>query len=181
MRSRRDRLQPEAVGIKETNSQRRTPGLRRDIIRQLTYPSFITNERSEVLAWNDKASEVLSDFGSLPDSVRIMLRLLFLDLELRRRMLNWEEFALYSVGVYRTYYDMNLHDPWYKEMVDQLLEDSADFAEMWKQHNILGKKVNRVVIESLGTSQSVVYDINSMANLADYPGLHICIYTPVLT
>uniref|UniRef100_UPI00403F5106 hypothetical protein n=1 Tax=Paenibacillus sp. FSL H8-0332 TaxID=2954742 RepID=UPI00403F5106 len=40
-----------------------------------------------------------------------MLRLLFLDLELRRRMLNWEEFSLYSVGVYRTYYDMNLRDP----------------------------------------------------------------------
>ncbi|MFC6651442.1 helix-turn-helix transcriptional regulator [Paenibacillus rhizoplanae] len=253
LRSRRERLQPEAVGIKETNSQRRTPGLRReevavlaglsstyyawleqgrevtasrevmeslsqalrlspdekkhlfelwnpglpdtlasidtaspelnpqwrDIIRQLTYPAFITNERSEVLAWNDKASEVLSDFGSLPDSERIMLRLLFLDLELRRRMLNWEEFALYSVGVYRTYYDMNLHDPWYKEMVDQLVEDSADFAEMWKQHNIQGKKVNRVVIESLGTSQPVVYDINSMANLADHPGVHICIYTPV--
>lgn len=96
-------------------------------------------------------------------------------------MRNWEEFAIYSVGVYRTYYDMNLHDPWYKEMVDQLMEDSADFAQMWKQHNIQGKKVNRVVIESLGTSQPVVYDINSMANLADHPGLHICIYTPVLT
>ncbi|WP_405111743.1 helix-turn-helix transcriptional regulator [Paenibacillus sp. FSL K6-1217] len=255
LRSRRERLQPEAVGIKETNSQRRTPGLRReevavlaglsstyyawleqgrevtasrevmeslslalrlspdekkhlfelwnpglpdtitsinegspelnpqwrDIIGQLSYPSFITNERSEVLAWNDAAGEVLSDFGNLPASERIMLRLLFLDLELRRRMLNWEEFALYSVGVFRTYYDMNLHDPWYKEMVDQLCEDSADFAGIWKQHHIQGKRVNRVVIESLGTNQPVVYDINSMANLADHPGLHICIYTPVIT
>lgn len=174
LRSRRDRLQPAAVGIKETGSQRRTPGLRReevavlaglsstyytwleqgrevtasrevmdslsqalrlsederkhlfglwnpglpdtiasinerspelnpqwrDIILQLSYPSFITNERSEVLAWNEKACEVLCDFGS--------------------------QSAL-----------------------------------------------------SLDTNQPVTYDINSMANLADHPGVHICIYTPV--
>lgn len=254
LKSRRDRLQPEAAGLKETNSQRRTPGLRReevailagvsstyytwleqgrevsasreimeslsqalrltpderthlfelwnpgnpdpvpsintvspelnpqwrDIISQLSYPSFITNERSEVLAWNDKAGEVLSNFGKLPASERIMLRLLFLDQGLRRRMLNWEEFALYSVAVFRTYYDMHLHDPWYKDMVVKLCEDSMDFAEMWKLHNIQGKKVNRVVIQSLSTNQSVTYDINSVASLADHPGLHICIYTPVV-
>lgn len=256
LKSRRNRLQPEAAGLKETNSQRRTPGLRReevailagvsstyytwleqgrevtasreimeslsqalrltpderthlfelwnpglpdtvpsintfntgspelnpqwrDIISQLSYPSFITNERSEVLAWNDKAGEVLSNFGKLPASERIMLRLLFLDQGLRRRMLNWEEFALYSVAVFRTYYDMHLHDPWYKDMIVKLCEDSMDFAEMWKLHNIQGKKVNRVVIQSLGTNQSVTYDINSVASLADHPGLHICIYTPV--
>lgn len=54
-----------------------------------------------------------------------------------------------------------------------------DFADMWKLHNIQGKKVNRVVIQSLGTNQSVTYDINSVASLADHPCLHICIYTPV--
>lgn len=256
LRSRRDRLQPEAVGIKETGSQRRTPGLRReevavlaglsstyyawleqgrevtasrevmeslsqalrlsaderqhlfqlwnpglpdtiasineaneagpglnpqwrDIIRQLSYASFITNERSEILAWNDPACEVLCDFGSLPASDRIMMRQLFLDPELRRRMVNWEEFALHSVAVYRTYYDMNLHDPWHKEMVGQLCTESADFAGMWKQHDIQHKRVNRVIILSLDTNQPVTYDINSMANLADHPGVHVCIYTPV--
>lgn len=257
LRSRRDRLQPEAVGIKETGSQRRTPGLRReevavlaglsstyytwleqgrevtasrevmeslsqalrlsaderkhlfelwnpglpdsiasineagkearpglnpqwrDIIRQLSYPSFITNERSEVLAWNDMACKVLSNFESLPASDRIMMRQLFLDPELRRRMVNWEEFALHSVAVYRTYYDMNLHDPWHKEMVQQLCGESADFLRMWKQHDIQHKRVNRVVILNLDTNQPVTYDVNSMANLADHPGVHVCIYTPV--
>lgn len=151
----------------------------RDIISQLDYPSFITNERSEVLAWNQAAGEVLADFDLVPASGRIMLRLLFLDQGLRRRMLNWEEFAQYSVAVFRTYYDMHGDDPWYKKMVDRLAEDSPEFAEMWRQHHIQGKRVNRVVIQSQVTVRPVTYDINSVASLADHPGLHICIYTPL--
>ena len=253
LKSRRNRLQPEAAGIRNSYSQRRTPGLRReevavlagvsttyytwleqgrevtasrdimesigralqltqdewihlfelwnpgsalpipsisiadsklspqwrDIIGQLNYPSFITNERSEVLAWNNAAAEVIANFSLVPDSGRIMLRMLFMDQGLRRRMINWEEFAQYSVAVFRTYYDIHRNDPWYKKMVEQLMDDSPEFAGMWQLHNIQGKRVNRVVIQNLVTGCAVTYDINSVANLADHPGLHICIYTPL--
>jgi transcriptional regulator with XRE-family HTH domain len=64
-----------------------------NIIEQLTYPSFISNERCEVLAWNRAANEVIADFSSLSVPDRKMIRLLFVDPELRRRMINWEEFA----------------------------------------------------------------------------------------
>lgn len=49
------------------------------IIDQLSYPSFISNEKAEVLAWNSAANEVITDFSSLSVSERVMIRLLFVD------------------------------------------------------------------------------------------------------
>jgi transcriptional regulator with XRE-family HTH domain len=145
----------------------------RNIIEQLTYPSFISNDRCEVLAWNHAAAEVIADFSSLSVSERVMIRLLFVDPELRRRLINWEEFALY-------YYDKHQDDPWFEETVKQLCEESAEFDAMWKLHNIQLKKVSRVHYQILGDVKTVSYDINSLISPADNPDIHICIYTPVL-
>ncbi|MNN68475.1 hypothetical protein D3C81_1841890 [compost metagenome] len=51
---------------------------------------------------------------------------------------------------------------------------------MWKLHNIQLKKVTRVMIQPPGDDNAVMYDINSLASLADHPDLHICIYMPVM-
>jgi transcriptional regulator with XRE-family HTH domain len=152
----------------------------RDIIEQLTYPSFISNDRCEVLAWNHAAIEVIADFSSLSVSNRVMIRLLFVDPELRRRLINWEEFALYSVAVFRTYYDKHQDDPWFEETVKRLCEESAEFDSMWKLHNIQLKKVSRVHYQIPGAVNILSYDINSFVSPADNPDLHFCIYTPVL-
>ncbi|WP_068503908.1 helix-turn-helix transcriptional regulator [Paenibacillus kribbensis] len=151
-----------------------------NIMDQLTYPSFISNERAEVLAWNRAANEVIMDFSSLSASERVMIRLLFVDPGLRNRMVNWEEFASYSVAVFRTYYDKHLGDLWFEETVEQLRVESIEFDTMWKQHKIQLKKVNRVSFHIPDAVEAVSYDINSLASIVDHPGLHICIYTPVL-
>ncbi len=153
----------------------------RGIISQLAYPAFITNERTQVFAWNDAANEILIDFNALPVSERVMLRLLFTDSGLRHRMVNWEEFVLHAVAVFRTYYDKHQEDPWFRELVDQLCAESAEFAQMWKLHNIQRKKVSRVYIQPQDATKAVTYDIHSFASLADHPDLHVCIYTPILS
>lgn len=164
LKSRRERLSPENAGLKFTNGQRKTPGLRREevavlagvsvtyytwleqgrdltpsrdvidsiakalrlspaekshlyqlwnphaaeaplaaptavdpqmqkIIDQLAYPSHITNERTEVLAWNKAAREMFFDFASIPVQERYFIRLLFEDTEMQRRIVNIEEFS----------------------------------------------------------------------------------------
>ncbi|WP_438497423.1 helix-turn-helix transcriptional regulator [Paenibacillus sp. IHBB 3054] len=152
----------------------------REIIGQLPYPSFISNERSEVLAWNEEAAKMLIDFDAIPDSERLMIRLLFLDSGLRRRMINWEEFTLHSVAVFRTYYDKHPEDPWFQDIVEQLCVESREFADIWKLHNIQLKTVNRVYIQTpAGDDKTVAYDIHSFASPTDHPDLHVCVYTPV--
>ncbi|WP_141504851.1 helix-turn-helix transcriptional regulator [Paenibacillus luteus] len=152
----------------------------RNIIEQLPYPAFISNERCEVLAWNRGANHVIADFDSLPETGRNMIRMLFLDKELSRRIVNWDAFASYSVAVFRTYHDKHQDDPWFKETVELLSKESVHFEAMWKQHDIQLKKVSRVLIQLPGAVQASVYDIQSFGNHADYPELNICIYMPIL-
>jgi len=150
-----------------------------NIIGQLTYPSYITNERSEVLAWNQAANETLADFTSMSAADRILIRLMFTDSEIRRRVINWEEFARYSVAVFRTYYDKHRGDSWFVETVEQLLEISTDFRTMWGLYDIQLKKVNRVLMQLPGSAKVVSFDINSLSSPSDNPELYVCIYTPV--
>lgn len=151
-----------------------------DIISQLAYPSFISNERSEILAWNKAAADIIFDFDSLPASERVLLRLMFTDPSLQQRMENWEEFARHSVAVFRTYFDKQQGDPFYKEFVDRLCADSPEFKRIWELHDVELKRVNRVNIRKPAADAYDVYDINSVASIADHPDLHICVYTPVL-
>ena len=153
----------------------------REIIGQLTYPTFISNERSEILAWNDEAAKRIINFAAWSDAERVMLRLLFIDTDLRSRMVNWEEFARHSVAVFRTYYDKHLTDPWYISMVKQLAEESAEFSAMWELHNIQLKTVNRVYLRSSDSAaDTAAYDIHSFMSPTEHPDVHICVYTPVM-
>jgi hypothetical protein len=58
LRSRRERLRPEDVGL-PSGPRRRTPGLRREEIAVLAYIS------TEVLAWNDLTAALIEDFARL--------------------------------------------------------------------------------------------------------------------
>jgi len=250
LKSRRNRLKPEQVGLAIPYGRRRTPGLRREevamiagvsatyytwleqgrevtasrevidnigralqltqdeknhliglwnshepastdsfstkldpqwqiIIDQLSYPSFVTNERCEVLAWNKAANEIIADFSSLPVEERVMIRLLFVDQKLRSRMLNWEEFALYSISVFRTYYDKYAGDPWFETIVERLCTENAEFEAMWKLHHIELKKVSRVSIIHPVSGDNFIYDIRSLTGVGDEVGLHFCVYAQV--
>jgi hypothetical protein len=136
-----------------------------NIIDQLACPSFICNDRSEVLAWNQAANEIIADFSSLSDQDRVMIRLLFVDPELRRRMLNWEEYALYAVAVFWSYYDKHAGDPWFGETVERLCEESTEFEAMWGLHNIQLKKISRVLLH-----------IPRKGRYAPWPGHHLTAY-----
>ncbi|OMF05429.1 hypothetical protein BK129_15730 [Paenibacillus amylolyticus] len=151
------------------------------IIGQLTHPSFITNERSEVLAWNEAADTNLFNFSSMNVNERLMMRILFLDTALRARMRNWEEFARHSVAVFRTYYDKYPSDPEFSRIVKQLSEESIDFRTIWKLHQVELKQVNRVLLETTDRADGILhaYDIFSMNNLNSQSGIHCCIYVPV--
>lgn len=149
------------------------------IIDQLAYPSLITNERSEVLAWNKAAQVIFADFASIPVQERYFIRLLFEDTEMRNRIVNIEEFASYSAAVFRTYYDNHRDDPWFETTVEHLIQNSAEFERIWKQYDVQLKKVNRIIVQPPGIPQPVPYEIQSLVNPSDRPDIHICIYTPV--
>ncbi|MCZ8520891.1 MULTISPECIES: helix-turn-helix transcriptional regulator [Paenibacillus] len=148
------------------------------IIDQLAYPSFISNDRTEVLAWNRAADVVLADFTSMKPADRVMMHLLFEDGDFRRRMVNWEEFAQYSAAVFRTYYDRHQSDPWFGESVRRLCAKCPEFEELWRRHDIQLKKSIQVRLMDPRAGE-LAFEINSFASLNGRTDLHCCVYTPV--
>ncbi|MBB6734133.1 helix-turn-helix domain-containing protein [Cohnella sp. CBP 2801] len=151
----------------------------REIVDQMAFPCFISNDRSELLAWNRSADGLIADFSSWPRERRNMMSMLFTDPKLRSRLLNWEEMAAHSVAMFRTSYDKYAHDPWFAQFVAGLSRESAEFAALWKLHRVEVKKVTRVFYEVPGRKQALAFDINSLAFTTDHPDLHLCIYSPV--
>ncbi|WP_172255017.1 hypothetical protein [Saccharibacillus deserti] len=65
---------------------------------QMDYPCFITDDTTDVLAWNRAAELTLDDFGNMPARNRHMMNLTFLDTDYRTRLVNCEEFARYAAA-----------------------------------------------------------------------------------
>ncbi|SFF07667.1 hypothetical protein SAMN04487969_11344 [Paenibacillus algorifonticola] len=84
------------------------------------------------------------------------------------------------MAVFRTYYDKHQGDPWFKQLIERLGEESKEFDGMWKEHHIQLKKANRVSIQTPGAKAAITYDILSVKTIADQPGLFMCIYAPIM-
>ncbi|MCU6798152.1 helix-turn-helix transcriptional regulator [Paenibacillus sp. WQ 127069] len=149
-----------------------------EIVNQMAFPCFISNDRAELLAWNRAVDERIADFSSRPPEQRNMMSMLFTDPEMRSRLVNWEEMAAHSVAIFRTSYDKYSHDPWFAQFVAELSSKSAEFAALWKLHRVEIKKVTRVFYSMPGDNQVLAYDINSLAFTVDHSDLHLCIYSP---
>ncbi|WP_046227344.1 helix-turn-helix transcriptional regulator [Paenibacillus dauci] len=153
-------------------------GFLQNIVNQLYYPSFITDEGTDVIAWNRAAELFIADFGSLPPQDRHMIHVIFLDEDYRRRLLNWEEFARYSVAIMRTRFEDYQKDPVYMDRFDKLLQDSDIFASLWDKYEIQQKRVTTARYQ-LEDDQIMEFTIHYTAVIDNNPGLHWCFFVPV--
>ncbi|MFB9326639.1 helix-turn-helix domain-containing protein [Paenibacillus aurantiacus] len=74
--------------VTATNSGGPDTGILQRIVDQLHYPSFITDEGTDVIVWNRAAELIVADFGSLPDHERNMMNIMFLASDYRSRLVN---------------------------------------------------------------------------------------------
>ncbi|MGG6314478.1 helix-turn-helix transcriptional regulator [Paenibacillus macerans] len=248
LKSRRERLQPEMVGITDI-SRRRTPGLRREevaymanvsatyytwleqgrdvkpsqdilknigvalqldkdemihlidlseigslqsqedidedeeedstslyaAVEQLNYPSFIINDKTDVLAWNKAAELIVSDFSAWPIEERFMLNIIFSDEKIKKEMVNRDEFISYSVAVFRAVCDRHPEHPEYLDRARWLCENYSEFKILWEQHDVRQKKITCGIFQhpDVGLLEFQAHSLSIDGN----PTLHWSIYT----
>ncbi|MBO0796283.1 MAG: helix-turn-helix domain-containing protein, partial [Ktedonobacteraceae bacterium] len=90
-------LLPVSDGQREEIS----PLLQRFLDQLGANPAYIIGRRWDVLAWNRAACMVLGDFRAMPPEQRNIVRFVFTDQELRRRMLDWEGVAQRVLAQFR--------------------------------------------------------------------------------
>jgi transcriptional regulator with XRE-family HTH domain len=115
-----------------------TPRLQR-VLDILEYsPAFIRTATWDVIAWNKAAAAVLTDYSTLPDGQRNVLRLMFHDSRVRAAQSNWQSVARYVVASFRADVARAGAARNVQSLVDELCATSPEFAAMWRDNDVQG-------------------------------------------
>src|ERR1700728_238895 len=115
-----------------------TPRLQR-LLDTLEYsPAFIRTATWDVIAWNRAAAAVLTDYSTLPDGQRNVLRMMFRDSRVRAAQPNWQSVARYVVASFRADVARAGAARNVQSLVDELCATSPEFAAMWRDNDVQG-------------------------------------------
>jgi transcriptional regulator with XRE-family HTH domain len=124
-----------------------TPRLQR-VLDTLEYsPAFIRTATWDVIAWNKAAAVVLTDYSTLPDGQRNVLRLMFHNSHVRAAQSNWQNVARDVVASFRADVARAGAARNVQPLVDELCATSPEFAAMWRDNDVQGHGDGRKVLQ----------------------------------
>ena len=115
-----------------------SPRLQRVLDTLECSPAFIRSATWDVIAWNRVAAAVLTDYSTLPDGQRNVLRMMFRDSRVRAAQPNWQSVARYVVASFRADVARAGAARNVQSLVDELCATSPEFAAMWRDNDVQG-------------------------------------------
>src|SRR6201987_3370375 len=115
-----------------------TPRLQRALDALEPSPALIRTATWDVVAWNQAATVMLTDYGSLPPEQRNILRFIFLDPRVRAAQYDWESVARFVVGAFRVDVARAGAATAVSDLVDELCRLSPEFKAMWRDNEVRG-------------------------------------------
>ena len=113
-----------------------TPRLQR-LLDALAYsPAVVRTATWDVVAWNQAATAVLTDYGALPPDQRNILRMIFCDPHVRAVQSDWDAVARFVVSVFRIDAARAGAEAEVAPLVDELCQSSPEFASMWRDNDV---------------------------------------------
>jgi hypothetical protein len=132
-----------------------------------------------VVAWNQAAAVVLTDYSTLPAGQRNILRFLFGDPAVRAKQHDWESVARFVVGTFRADVARAGLASEVGDLVDDLRRANPDFDRMWRENQVLshgdGENVKRLLHPTLGSIEMEY----SLFAVDGRPDLSMLVYTPL--
>ena len=156
-----------------------TPQFQRMLDSLELSPAYVKTPSWDVIAWNDAAAAVLSDYGALAPVQRNILRLLFCDRRVRAAMVNWEDDARFAVAAFRTEIARNAASESVDALVDELRRSSREFDSIWRDYAVrnFGEGLKRLRHPEAG---AITLEYSSFA-VDGRVDLGLVIYTPAST
>jgi transcriptional regulator with XRE-family HTH domain len=102
-------------------------------------PAYVLDRNWSAQAWNAAAERLFVGWLDIPGE-RNLLRFIFLAPGGRSLICDWERRARRVVAEFRAHCAAHLDDPALHRLIDELRRASADFAQMWEQHGVLGRE-----------------------------------------
>lgn len=142
-------------------------------------PSIVKTATWDVVAWNQAAAVVLTDYSTLPAGQRNILRFLFGDPAVRAKQHDWESVARFVVGTFRADVARAGLASEVDDLVDYLRRANPDFDRMWRENQVLshgdGENVKRLLHPTLGSIEMEY----SLFAVDGRPDLSMLVYTPL--
>ncbi|SEB12802.1 helix-turn-helix transcriptional regulator [Paraburkholderia sartisoli] len=142
-------------------------------------PAIIKTATWDVVAWNDAAAVVLTDYDELPVGQRNILQFLFRNPDVRAKQHDWENVARFVVGAFRADVARAGLVSEVGELVNALRTTSAEFDALWQDNEVLGHGegdgVKRLLHPTLGSIE-LEY---SAFSVDGRPDLSLIVYAPL--
>ncbi len=113
-----------------------SPRLQRLIDTLEFSPALVRTATWDVVAWNPAAALVLTDYATLPQGERNILRRIFCDPQVRAAQANWENVARYVVSSFRADAARAGAAKNVQALVDELCAASPEFEAMWRNNDV---------------------------------------------
>lgn len=117
--------------------QRVRPGLHLMLQTLEHVPALVLGRRTDVLAANRLAREVLTDFDALPATQRNVARYYLLDPTAREKVGDWARIAAETVAILRLEAGRYPHDRRLADLVGELTLRCPEFTTWWNDHKVL--------------------------------------------
>jgi transcriptional regulator with XRE-family HTH domain len=153
-----------------------TPRLQRVLDALEPSPALIRTATWDVVAWNQAATVMLTDYGSLPPQQRNILRIIFLDPRVRAAQYDWESVARFVVGAFRVDAARAGAAAEVGPLVDELSRLSPEFKAMWRDNDVRshGEGVKHIRHPLLGP---IGFEYSAFA-VDGRPDLNMVVYNP---
>ncbi len=126
-----DLARPARHPAERVTAQRVRPALRQMLASLVDHPAFIVGRRTDILAANDLACALMTDWKQVPARHRNYTRWLFLDPQAREVFLDWQTIAAEAVSALRLDAGGHPDDPLLNELVGELTIKSPEFRAWW--------------------------------------------------
>jgi transcriptional regulator with XRE-family HTH domain len=113
------------------------------MLSQIQIPAYVMGRTWDILAWNTPAGHLFTGLLDIawPESQRPnLLRFVFANPQARQFVVNWEMRARRLVAEFRADCRSRLEEPEVKQLVSELSTASPEFAQFWKQHDVLERQ-----------------------------------------
>ncbi|AHH99083.1 helix-turn-helix transcriptional regulator [Kutzneria albida] len=138
-------------------------------------PAFILGRRTDVLASNQLARALITDFSALPARKRNFAHFLFLDPAARPLFSDWERIAADTAAVLRMEAGRHRHDHRLADLIGELMLRVPEFNGWWASHHVrqrshATKRCRHPVVGELS------FDYEAL-QLPGEPEQTLCVYT----
>jgi transcriptional regulator with XRE-family HTH domain len=160
----------------ETYTEVVPESLDRIIKQALTAPALILGRRWDILDYNSQMLDLIPYIGEAPAEKRNWMYLVLCSPHIRDNLNDWAVNVRRLIAEFRSSLSDSLEDPWVLQVVNMLKEESPEFSQWWREHDVRDKSVAML---DLNTSAGRQIFERSILRTPENPRLRIVVFTPV--